>query len=432
MSDGKMEIEIKVEKVEEQDIKEDIDSDEQEKPVAAVIKKKKKKQKKKKKWGENVKDEVMTDFDDDWELKAKHSKILNDPDLPSQIKEKYAIYENNPYMMIVSQVPLTVQLKEIEEYFNTLITNIDTKINEKPIKSIEYGATKSWVVLECSSIDAKRTLLPLNQVEFVNHKLKIERPRKFLERILNPVPNEQVTELKLDDTRLYLGGLPTYLKDDDVLKLIQTFGITKYFNLVKDTTSNSDISKGYCFFEYENPSSTVKALKALNNLQIGDKRLKICKVQGDTAQVKKVNGKEQPSNYAGCFLASCELLRIPQIQQMLTIPQQAMIPSKVVQFLNMCSIEDLFEDDVYEEIMEDVRSECQRYGQVDRIEVPRPDKETGYCCPAVGKIFVKFYYQIPAKKAKFHLAGRTYNKRTVITSFYPEEQFDYKDYLING
>ena len=30
-----------------------------------------------------VKDEVMTDFDDDWELKAKHSKILNDPDLPS-------------------------------------------------------------------------------------------------------------------------------------------------------------------------------------------------------------------------------------------------------------------------------------------------------------------------------------------------------------
>ena len=72
--------------------------------------------------------------------------------------------------------------------------------------------------------------------------------------------------MKLDDTRLYLGGLPTYLKDDDVLKLIQTFGITKYFNLVKDTTSNSDISKGYCFFEYENPSSTVKALKALNNL----------------------------------------------------------------------------------------------------------------------------------------------------------------------
>lgn len=30
------------------------------------------------------------------------------------------------------------------------------------------------------------------------------------------------------------------------------------------------------------------------------------------------------------------------------------------------------------------------------------------------------------------MAGRTYNKRTVITSFYPEEKFDLKDYLITG
>jgi len=28
-------------------------------------------------------------------------------------------------------------------------------------------------------------------------------------------------------------------------------------------------------------------------------------------------------------------------------------------------------------------------------------------------------------------AGRTYNKRTVIASFYPEEKFDMKDFLIN-
>lgn len=50
------------------------------------------------------------------------------------------------------------------------------------------------------------------------------------------------------------------------MKLIQSFGTTKYFNLVKDTTSNTEISKGYCFFEYENTVSTAKALKALNNL----------------------------------------------------------------------------------------------------------------------------------------------------------------------
>lgn len=73
-------------------------------------------------------------------------------------------------MMIISNVPLTVQLKELEEYFNTLITSLDAKISiliyhfldERPIKSIEYGATKSWVVLECSTLEAKKALLPLN------------------------------------------------------------------------------------------------------------------------------------------------------------------------------------------------------------------------------------------------------------------------------
>jgi hypothetical protein len=29
------------------------------------------------------------------------------------------------------------------------------------------------------------------------------------------------------------------------------------------------------------------------------------------------------------------------------------------------------------------------------------------------------------------MSGRTYNKRTVIVSFYPEERFDNKDYLFN-
>jgi len=32
-------------------------------------------------------------------------------------------------MMIISNVPLTVQLKELEEYFNTLITSLDAKIS---------------------------------------------------------------------------------------------------------------------------------------------------------------------------------------------------------------------------------------------------------------------------------------------------------------
>lgn len=33
--------------------------------------------------------------------------------------------------------------------------------------------------------------------------------------------------------KVYMGGLPTYLKDADVRKLCETFGKLKYFNVAK-------------------------------------------------------------------------------------------------------------------------------------------------------------------------------------------------------
>lgn len=40
-------------------------------------------------------------------------------------------------------------------------------------------------------------------------------------------------------------------------------------------------------------------------------------------------------------------------------------------------------------------------------------------------------YIMKAKKARHILGGRTYNKRTVIASFYPEEKFERKDFLVS-
>lgn len=67
-----------------------------------------------------------------------------------------------------------------------------------------------------------------------------------------------------------MGGLPLTLRDHEVRKICETFGKVKFFNLVKD----GSVSKGYCFFEYEDPNSSEKAIKALNGLPIADKRLK--------------------------------------------------------------------------------------------------------------------------------------------------------------
>lgn len=45
----------------------------------------------------------------------------------------------------------------------------------------------------------------------------------------------------------------------------------KYFNMASFINAeNKEVSKGYCFFEYVDVKCTKKAIKGLNNFQIGN------------------------------------------------------------------------------------------------------------------------------------------------------------------
>jgi len=55
--------------------------------------------------------------------------------------------------------------------------------------------------------------------------------------------------MQLEDKRVFMGGIPFQMQDDEVRQLCESFGKLKSFNLIKDTQSNG-INKGYAFFEY--------------------------------------------------------------------------------------------------------------------------------------------------------------------------------------
>jgi splicing factor U2AF subunit len=52
--------------------------------------------------------------------------------------------------------------------------------------------------------------------------------------------------------------------------------------------------------------------------------------------------------------------------------------------MNMVAVEELVDEEEYEEIVEDVRDECSKYGQVKSIEIPRP--VDGLEVPGTGKV----------------------------------------------
>lgn len=69
--------------------------------------------------------------------------------------------------------------------------------------------------------------------------------------------------------------------------------------------------------------------------------------------------------------------------------------------------------------MEDVREECEKYGKVLEIKIPRPSGGSRQS-NGVGKIFVKFDGPTSAGKALRSLAGRKFADRTVVTTYFSE------------
>eukprot|EP01015_Nassula_variabilis_P018045 TRINITY_DN2911_c0_g1_i4.p3 TRINITY_DN2911_c0_g1~~TRINITY_DN2911_c0_g1_i4.p3 ORF type:complete len:167 (-),score=21.25 TRINITY_DN2911_c0_g1_i4:61-561(-) len=158
----------------------------------------------------------------------------------------------------------------------------------------------------------------------------------------------------------------------------------KYFHLVKDSEG---ISKGYCFFEYIDQKVTDKAVKGLDNLEIGDRRLKASRATPQANQViEKQTRSAAPSNASGSFLNSFPKIFDPDFQALLGIPIQCITPSKVIQLLNMAAPEDLHEDDYYNTLLEDVRTEASKFGEIETIDIPRPNIETGEAFSGVGKV----------------------------------------------
>lgn len=92
---------------------------------------------------------------------------------------------------------------------------------------------------------------------------------------------------------------------------------------------------------------------------------------------------------------------------------------RVLQLLNMVTAEELMDNEEYAEICADVKEECERFGKVEEMKVPRPTGGSRQS-PGVGKIFVKYDSNESAQKALQSLAGRKFADRTVVVTFFGE------------
>ncbi|XP_053739690.1 serine/threonine-protein kinase Kist isoform X1 [Synchiropus splendidus] len=94
------------------------------------------------------------------------------------------------------------------------------------------------------------------------------------------------------------------------------------------------------------------------------------------------------------------------------IEDLVLLPSPVLRLLNLIDDSHLHNEEEYEDILEDMKEECQKYGSVVSLLIPKEN-------PGKGQVFVEFINSSVSKEAQRRLTGRTFEGKLVVATFYP-------------
>ncbi|KAK3583631.1 hypothetical protein CHS0354_039458 [Potamilus streckersoni] len=313
--------------------------------------------------------------------------------------------------LYVGNIPFGVSEEAMMNFFNQQmkITGL-AQAEGNPVIAVQINLDKNFAFLEFRSVDETTQAMAFDGIAFQGQALKIRRPRDYQAMpgmSDNPsinVPGVVSTVVQDSPHKVFVGGLPNYLNEDQVKELLTSFGPLRAFNLVKDSATG--LSKGYAFCEYVDVTVTDQACAGLNGMQLGDKKLIV-----QRASVGAKNAQNAPVQ-----------LQIPG----LNLNQGSGPPTEVLCLMNMIVPEELEDEEEYEDILEDVKEECSKYGVVRSLEIPRPIP--GIEVPGCGKIFVEFNSVIDCQKAQQALAGRKFSNRIVVTSYYDPDKYHQREF----
>ncbi|KAK4776377.1 hypothetical protein SAY86_005065 [Trapa natans] len=260
--------------------------------------------------------------------------------------------------LYVENTPGSASEKDVMEYLNNrlLSSGVNCIQGRQPCISCIIHKEKHQALVEFLTPEDASAALSFDGSSFYGSVLKIRRPKDFVEvttgntveaaRLAVAVPLSNV--VKDSPHKIFVGGISEALSPEMLIEIASAFGQLKAFYI--DATQ--DTLYQYAFLEYLDHSVTTKACAGLNGMKLGGQVLTVVQA-----------------------LPYSSPMKISERQPTYVIPSQAkpllQKPTEVIKLINVFTVENMFSLSKLEieEVLEDVRLECTRFGTVKSLNV---------------------------------------------------------------
>ena len=217
------------------------------------------------------------------------------------------------------------------------------------------------------------------------------------------IPMQMTAPVDQQADRVFVGGLPYYLTEEQCRELLSSFGAIRTFDLIRDRATGD--SKGYGFVVYDDSAVTEVAIAGLHGMRMGDRNLTVRRAEGQLRNAQPV---------------------VPAMAMPEGGIQPAMFTAaapRVVKLTDAVTPEELANDEEYGDIMEDMKEEFAKFGAVKAVHIPRPAADGTPPPSGLGKVLVEFVQPPSAMAARNAVHGRKFGGRMVQAALVTEEDF---------
>lgn len=311
---------------------------------------------------------------------------------------------------------------EIRDFFTGALMAIGgVTMPGEPVLSIYINRDKKFAFIEFRSVEECSNCMAFEGILWRGSQLRVRRPNDYNSAeaaSLGPTsPNANLNLIAIgldgvkktredDDTldRIFIGGLPHFFSEEQVLDILRPFGEVKTLDLVKDKSNG--LCKGYGFCTYMDPSITDIACSALNGFKLGERLLTVKRALISHQERKNTNSvQEQQAIDLLAELQNDANSNAVQVTRFIV--------------LNDCLTSKELEDDIeFKDIAEDMSEMFGHYGFVRNICIPRLG-EKGF-----GKVAIELDNPSQALAAKKGIEGKLFCGKPVLAQFL--EKIDYE------